>query len=634
MSKVDNPFSVVSPEELSAEEAYQLFVEVSDYEEIRRQGNTLITGARGCGKSMLIRCCLPDFLMCRNHCAFSELPFLSFNISIKKTSLNLVELRNLDGLHMPYLINEHFMTLNVMISAFHILSNVQFEIEKYNIEDYKKFYSMYVKYLSLSGCNDEIVVDYSSPNSFFQSLFSHLVDLSYNFIPYISGLFQAEINDFSYNYPLFSFSRILVPVFSQLRELTCFPKGKPILLLFDDADNLSDTQTKILNSWIANRTQPTISLKIFTQFKMYKTFLTPTNNLIESPHDYQELDISSKYTTKNTAYGSTNQYYEKVISILFRRLKRAGYFPKISDENKDETEKALKSFFPTYDKQEEGIKKEEDRIKEEYEQNGRGYRLNDDIRRYAIPNYIRHLAGKSKNKPLYKYAGLETIIHLSSGIIRYLLDAVAKMYDATSGAKGNEFIPEIPYGIQDAILRERADFYLFTELPKAYELYGKTQKDISDFNILTSSNPQSASELLANLINSMGKTFQEILLSGKDEDPFSGRSERKVFSIAISNPEKKDRVVEMVLNLGVRLGFLHESFIGNKNGDGRTRLYILNRCFAPVFTLDPSGFQGYLFMTVEDLGKAIQNGKGLRNIDSGYDPLEAKQLSIDDFLEG
>ena len=73
---VDNPFAVVSPEELTAEQADQLFVEMhSDYPEIMRQGNTLVTGARGCGKSMLIRCSLPDFLMVRNQKEFSDILF-------------------------------------------------------------------------------------------------------------------------------------------------------------------------------------------------------------------------------------------------------------------------------------------------------------------------------------------------------------------------------------------------------------------------------------------------------------------------------------------------------------------------------------------------------------------------------
>ena len=41
-----NPFAVVSPEEMKAEKAAQLFVEMySDYPQIKRPGNIIMTGA-------------------------------------------------------------------------------------------------------------------------------------------------------------------------------------------------------------------------------------------------------------------------------------------------------------------------------------------------------------------------------------------------------------------------------------------------------------------------------------------------------------------------------------------------------------------------------------------------------------
>ena len=153
---------------------------------------------------------------------------------------------------------------------------------------------------------------------------------------------------------------------------------------------------------------------------------------------------------------------------------------------------------------------------------------------------------------------------------------------------------------------------------------------------MTSTSPQSTTDKLANLINAMGKTFHEILVSGDIDNPFSGRSERKVFSIALSNPEQVDPELQQVFQLGVRLGFLHKSYIGNKDGTGRTFLYVLNRCFAPIFTLDPTGFQGYLFMTNDDLHKAIYSGKELRRIDNDKSDDEngLYQLSLFDCMEG
>ena len=44
----NNPFAIISPEDLNAMQADQLFVELySNFPEITREGNSLIMGARG-----------------------------------------------------------------------------------------------------------------------------------------------------------------------------------------------------------------------------------------------------------------------------------------------------------------------------------------------------------------------------------------------------------------------------------------------------------------------------------------------------------------------------------------------------------------------------------------------------------
>ena len=148
-------------EELDAEKAAHLFVEMySDYPQIKRPGNIIMTGARGCGKSMLIRCCLPDVLMLKDRKSFSDLEYLAFHIPVKKTSLCLSELRFLDNRHAPYLINEHFLALNVLMYALLNLSVLDYP--EYNPEAYKEFFEKtYCRYLRMSGCRDDITTSVS-----------------------------------------------------------------------------------------------------------------------------------------------------------------------------------------------------------------------------------------------------------------------------------------------------------------------------------------------------------------------------------------------------------------------------------------------------------------------------------------
>lgn len=597
-----NPFAVISPEELDAEKAVHLFVEMySDYPQIKRPGNIIMTGARGCGKSMLIRCCLPDVMMLKEKKSFSELEYLAFHIPVKKTSLCLSELRFLDNRHAPYLINEHFLVLNVLMYALLNLSVLDYP--EYDQEAYKEFFGKtYCRYLQMSGCRDDIKVDYSSPKSFYSTLYRHAEKMQADFIQYIARLNpNTDKLDPAYDLPILSYLRFIVPVFSELVRLPGFPKSKIVYFFIDDADNLSLTQTKILNTWISCRTQPTISLKISTQYELYKTYLTSNNILIEAPHDYQSVNISLRYTTNYIG-----NFKNKAIEILSKRLQSAG------------VDQSLESFFPAYSAQEEGIQEEVQQIKATYSTNGRGNRMDDDVRRYAVPNYIKKLGGTRKARSKFRYAGLDNMIHLSSGIIRNLLDAAANMYDAARALLPKEVpVRCIPTEVQNRVLRDQADTFLYTELR-----HSENTNEGSE--LMPIAFPQSDIEKLQNLICAMGRTFHEILVSN--------RSERKVFSIALSNIP--DAELKRVFKIGVRLGYLHEATIGNKEGNGRTWLYILNRRLAPTFILDPTGFQGYLFMTNDDLHKAILTGKCLRKIeDIDENDEDVQQLTLFDIWE-
>lgn len=626
MRDKDNPFSVMVPDEMTAEEANEIFVELhADRPEVRGLGNIMISGVRGCGKSMLIRCSLCDFIMIREGKKFSELPYLAVSLPVKKTELALADLQKLDNYFAPYMLNEHFLVMHVLMHTFLSLSKIIYDKGKFDTIKYKQFFDdIYYINLKICGCNDELTPDYSSENTFFSFLYFHICRKINEFKRYVLNLYNVDNKNISYDLPLFSYGQFLVPVFRGLLDLPGFPKGKKLLLFIDDADYLSEIQTQILNSWLVSRTQPTISIKVSAQEEVYKTFVTSTGVFVEAPHDFQEVDISPVYTTDFRE----GNYYKQAIMVLYKRLQLFWGEKKYPDSDIHEMEKSLEKFFPYYELQEKAIKIEAQKIKEGYDINGRGADRSDDVRRYAIPNYIRSLGGKRKATSTYRYAGLKNIIHLSSGNIRYLLDAVALMYSMELSESQDKNVKFISTSVQNRALRERAKYYLFKELRRNMDV-----EDAVDNPIEITDKPLSTADKLGNLINAMGKTFYDILVSGKQDDPFDGRAERKVFSIALSNPRTVDEELRKVFKRGVRLGFLQKKTIGTKSGGGRTELYILNRCFAPVFGLDPTGFQGYLFVTNDDLKKAIYSGKQLKPIDKDEKDDEFTQLSISDFME-
>jgi hypothetical protein len=91
-----------------------------------------------------------------------------------------------------------------------------------------------------------------------------------------------------------------------------------------------------------------------------------------------------------------------------------------------------------------------------------------------------------------------------------------------------------------------------------------------------------------------------------------------------------DKEIQDILMLGEACGYLHVSTIGNKEGTGRTRLYILSRRLAPHFNLDPTSFAGYLFVTSDVVHEAMKSPDILlrrvksKGIDTVFEPGQLK----------
>lgn len=277
------------------------------------------------------------------------------------------------------------------------------------------------------------------------------------------------------------------------------------------------------------------------------------------------------------------KYKERITKIIEKRLLNTNIH-----KNADE-------FFPPDDAQEKKIKEIEAMYLKKYDEGeGHGNKRGDDALRYARPDFIKSLSGTSKSSGTYSYSGFDQLVHLSSGIVRYFLEPAYKMYaEAVSQADGH-IVDSILPSIQSQTIREEANNFLFHDLPRY-----AVPEDIEGIQgfVGDEAYPKEDINKLSNLIQALGGLFRQILLSD--------RSERRVFSIAISDSPSKE--VERILGLGIQLGYLHSSTIGRKDGKsgGRTKLYILNRRLSPIWNLDPTAFAGYLFVQNHLLEEAM-----------------------------
>jgi hypothetical protein len=101
-----------------------------------------------------------------------------------------------------------------------------------------------------------------------------------------------------------------------------------------------------------------------------------------------------------------------------------------------------------------------------------------------------------------------------------------------------------------------------------------------------------------NLVEAIGNAFYASLIH-------QTRSERRVLSFALQT-DPSDELQE-ILRLGVSLNFFSVSTLGKKEGFGRTKRYVINRRIAPYYSLDPSGFSGYFWVTSELLLRAAND---------------------------
>ncbi|MEH2931730.1 hypothetical protein VSQ48_17815 [Candidatus Ventrimonas sp. KK005] len=603
-----NPFQITTPEDLDAETTVSLFVDVfTDFPKIIDQGHVFLIGPRGVGKSMMFRYLQADCQCIVEKCKFSELPFIGIYIPIKNWSLVKTELRRFDDHHASELFNEHLMVSKIITEVFSSLLlnlNALESIDKSSLVQYYKN----ILY-PLLDCTFTCEIDESGDISTILKFIKNQMEESYlKASRYVNKM--AFRSDFPiYDGPLYDYQDFMVPILTGLSSVTGFPKGT-IYLLIDDVHFLSDVQTRILNSWIATRTSGKISLKVSSQYN-YKNYYTVTGETIDSPHDFTEIDMATVYTSN---VGRSN-YKKRIQSIVKRRLELLDIMVLPED------------FFPPDEEQEKKIEDIAESYRLKFERGeGKGYYKSDDAYRYARPDYIKSLAGQSKSSSKYSYSGFDQLVHLSSGIVRYFLEPAHIMYSKEL-AKGLKDIYFIEPSTQSQVIREEANNFLFNDI----ERYKKE----GDENAV----PKEDLEKLSNLIQGLGGLFRQILLSD--------RSERRVFSIAISDELSEE--VERILNIGVNFGFFHRSTIGRKNrkSGGRTKLFIMNRRLAPIWTLDPTGFSGYLFvqnsllcegiMKPQSLLSRIERNNSLKNsefVQLSLFSSENEQLSVESFDAG
>lgn len=491
-----NPFETKTPEQNSAQEVVDLFVDVfADFYQVLENGHTFLNGPRGSGKSMMFRYMLPDCQRIVTHKYFNELEYFSLYIPIKLTNISLTELSRLEN-QSDTILNEHILVTHFLSTALKSIADIVGEELNSYTEDITKFFKSFKWYVELSGYNFPEREICRMTGVELVHFMAEIVDKMKLECLFYCKQIALAIDVAPYRGSLVDFIDFMLPILKELKKVSIFPKDKPFFILVDDAGYLNKAQTMILNSWVSYRTTKDICLKISTQLD-YKTYLTSNGKKIDAPHDYSEINIATIYTSPN------GRYFEKIQKIVEKRIK---YYLDIEYVD-------VEDFFPEDKEQERRICEIADELRSKNFDPERSYAGGDAARRYARSEFIKELK-KGLSAPTYSYAGFRQLVAISSGIIRHFLASAQMMYsEALALNTTSSKIKCIPAKIQNEMIRKYSERFLFDDFDKRL----KGTEGVKSQNAVK----------LFKLIDNLGQLFHKLLISDC--------SERRVFSVALTD---------------------------------------------------------------------------------------------------
>ncbi|MBF0448830.1 MAG: hypothetical protein HQL67_11570 [Magnetococcales bacterium] len=584
-----NPFGVSNPEQVDADYIARNFVDIyTDLPAVLGRCNAFIHGARGTGKSMLLRSLEPEVMIKAGKAKhILDVPYFAVHVPLKKAEFAVPELSRLAG-YASTVIGEHLLVMHAMYRA---ARQIQVLANEIPTESATRFWSRFNELLAI--CSGKLPEQADISNlSDSQKIFNHIVTICEHEIMkvrqyYVRLPFETELRP--YDGPLTSFLDFLLPNAEEIKKMDGIPKV-PVFLMLDDADNLPIDMQRILNSWVSTRSTHAVCLKISTQLG-YSTFRTIDNRIIESPHDFTEVNLGTIYTNDQ------ERFSKRMRQIVEKRL---------SNTNINSTPE---QFFPIHEKQGNRLDQIKNEIKADWEKAREDSsskrqgpaRVSDDITRLTVPRYMQELAGASKSSHTFSYAGFRSLVDLSGGVVRWFLEPASRMFDRM--AETGKPVTTIPVRIQDEIINAWSTEF-FNRL--THHINNQVKTDLSNghegelgASLHAQGHETVLYEQLKNLIEGLGRLFRHRLLS-------PDASERRVFSIFISGTIPDE--LKKVLGLGVRMGYFQTSDNAAKEATGgRLPRFILARRLGPYFKLDISGYAAHLSVKGEVLAISLQN---------------------------
>jgi hypothetical protein len=419
---MNNPFFYIEANSLNPDDLINYFIDEYNHNEyIQSSKNIFLIGERGSGKSMTLK--------------FSSFPVQKLydkkrGMSINYTNIGvyvqvspvLFEKKEFELISDPLkmaLLCEHYF---VLVTSLNLIETIYKHCKDILSLDDKKRFRKKIKTIF-----DIIIAEDDDP---FEGL--------YDVLKSNQNKTQKALLSINENYPedTLSFFSFLLPLIDILKSLECFHNAH-FNFLIDDAQNLNEYQQKLLSSWIGYRDHSDYSLKIsITRPENFKFFTTNDSAILEG-HDYIARYTEGRFQNQFSDFGKLAD------KIIHKRIELLGL-----------GEISAYDFFPINESFKADLKRCKGNVrKKAIDKYGstETKKIDDYVYKYGRAEYFRE-RNPQANKP--PYSGFEIIIHLSTGILRNLLEPCSLMFDK---AKDKYKIAEkkhIESDIQQSVIEE------------------------------------------------------------------------------------------------------------------------------------------------------------------------------------
>lgn len=543
-----NPFQFEAANSLPPQQLIEFFIEDNNFSRfVRSNRNIFLVGERGSGKTMnlLYHSIKIQKIIAEEKNIDIDFNYIGIFMPCSSPLYQRPEYQLFESEIVPIIISENIFIIDIAFNIIKSISILKDNITIDNPDDLLKN----IKYI--------LGIDLPDNNDIFECLIDYFQKQCVEYQ-------KKPINDLNIDkLTSWSFYSLIIPLFNILRKIKEL-NNTHFMLMIDDVQYLNEHQRKILNGLISYRDNSLFSCKIATPKINKVDMTTSSGGTILEGHDYLKIDMVQPFQNRANAFALfAKEVIEKRIKIINNKIINAeDFFPQNPQFKKDIEESNEKT------RQEAIIANPEWTTKQ----------ITDYVYKYGRAKYFRDRAIKANIPP---FSGFEIITHLSTGVIRNLLNPCYWMFDRViSNKKDNSPIEFIPSNIQTEVINAES-IKLWNELDDGLEckVHGCTEEQ---------------SEAIKYLFEKLYILFKYRLLNHISEP------RAVVFTISGLDREAK-KIILPLLDIAQKANLLYERMSRAKDDGLLEKYYTPNRMLWPSVGLDPQGQHARVSLKARDI---------------------------------